>query len=240
MKFNDYPELINSKKEYVKIDLAVTDNDEIPKKSNDKEVLLAYSDATETGLEHIVKTNLANLIHPIIANLIYPVGSVIMTTDPNFDPATQFGGTWEQWRDGYLKADTTPNTNANTKGATDYKITKDMLPSHTHNMNHTHIYNPSNDPYFIAPGTDIEDTRVIKGASGTWTNVPGVQLGTDTSYGNNYSVMMTSRNNKTQNQKVSILFDHVHNYNGDTGYGAFANSAYKPGYYAVIAWRRTA
>lgn len=233
MKFNDYPELINHHKQYTKIDWALTETG-VPKKTDDKEVLLAYTDATETGLEHIIKTKLVDLIHP--------VGSVILTTSTSFDPAAQFGGTWVQWTDGYLKVDRTPNSTV--QGATEYKIDEEMLPRHTHNMDHNHTYNQNNDPYFVISGTDETARTVVKGVSGASDNIPSVDISTTTDYDQSYTVTMSNDDPNgsagSLNQKVSISFDHTHTFTGSTRDGGFANKAYKPGYYAVIAWQRTA
>ena len=264
MKFNNYPELINHHKEHVKIDWAITEKTEIPKRSDDKNVLLAYADATEGNLEHIIKTDLTSLIHPIIVNLIYPVGSVIMTTSSDFNPATQFGGTWAKWTDGYLKVDGTPSISyTDVKGATDYKITKAMLPKHTHTIAHTHSYIPSVQSTtdlsgsFTILGTDIEKTdegnnkaRVILTTAGKFTRAH-VTDGSVDDYGN--SIAISSDDSAPSAgyypDKVSLNVNHTHTGKPGTttsqssttsGDGDFTNNTYKPKYYAVIAWQRIA
>ena len=220
MKFNNYPELINHHGEHVKIDWAIEEKTEIPKRSSDKNVLLAYTDATEGNLEHIVKTNLTNLMHPIIANLIYPVGSVIMTMDKTFNPATQFGGTWEPWTDGYLKVDQNPN--AATTGT--YNITTDQLPSHTHantvtnnivttpNYEHAHTFNIT-----LRTGTGEKASEAESGGEGESTKTS--------------STMTTNKDTHNHAFKTNVTIT-----NAATGGG----QEFKPKYYAVIAWQRTA
>ena len=243
MKFNNYPELINHHKEHVKIDWAIEEKTGIPKRSSDKNILLAYTDDAEDNLEHIVKTNLTNLIHPIIANLIYPRGSVIMTTDPDFDPATQFGGTWTKWTDGYLKVDGgTPSTGKNdVKGATDYKITTSMMPKHTHSFEHTHEYTPTGSvsggdhrhEVMLDTGGNLQYAKTIY----NWSNnekdgkyITGA--GSDDNWiiksSGNLSLSFEGDKKSTTSQSVS----RTELVGGD--------SAYQPKYYAVIAWQRIA
>lgn len=178
-----------------------------------------------------------------LLDLIYPVGSVIMTMDKNFEPSAYWGGTWKKWEDGYLKADVTPNATA--QGATAYKISKDMLPTHSHSINHTHTYSLENDPYFVISGTDETGRKVVKGASGIWSSgqSPGVAMSEiDSTYDKTYSVYMSDDDsdgtNGSKNQKLSICFNHSHAYTGSSGDGGFDNNEYKPRYYAVIAWQR--
>ncbi len=73
-------------------------------------------------------------------NLIYPVGSIYMST-VNVDPATLFGGTWEQLEDRFLLgAGSTytagdsggSDTHAHTTG--NHTLTVNEIPSHTHNI----------------------------------------------------------------------------------------------------------
>lgn len=223
MKFNNYPELINHHKEHIKIDWAIDEKTGIPKKSNDKEILLAHTDATEDNLEHIIKIKLVDLI--------YPIGSVIMTTNPDFNPSTQFGGNWTKWTDGYLKVDTTPN--ATVQGATDYKITKEMLPKHLHTISHTHEYTPKGE---IDPLT--HDHKLNYGDESK-DNAPNLY--------NTIEITSTTQTNDLMYTQNTTLHPVFHGLPGTTtfpsstysGSGDFANNEYKPRYYAVIAWQRT-
>ncbi len=66
----------------------------------------------------------------------YPVGSVYIT-EKNTNPSELFGGTWERYGVGktLVGTDTTSNQ---TGGSTTATITVENLPSHSHNIEHTH------------------------------------------------------------------------------------------------------
>lgn len=86
-------------------------------------------------------------------NLIYPVGSIYMST-VNVNPATLFGGTWEQLEDRFLLGAGTTYTVGDTGGEAEHTLTTDEMPEH----NHKKLYWNS-----IQSGTDIS----LAGASGT-------------------------------------------------------------------------
>ena len=64
-------------------------------------------------------------------NLIYPVGSIYMST-VNVNPATLFGGTWEQLEDRFLLGAGTTYTAGDTGGEAEHTLTVNEIPSHTH------------------------------------------------------------------------------------------------------------
>lgn len=64
-------------------------------------------------------------------NLIYPVGSIYMST-VNVNPATLFGGTWEQLEDRFLLGAGTTYTAGDTGGEATHTLTVDEMPSHDH------------------------------------------------------------------------------------------------------------
>lgn len=66
-------------------------------------------------------------------NLIYPVGSIYMST-VNANPATLFGGTWEQLEDRFLLGAGTTYTAGDTGGEAEHTLTVDEMPSHSHNL----------------------------------------------------------------------------------------------------------
>lgn len=188
-----------------------------------------------------IKAKMNGDYHSLL-DLIYPVGSVIMTMDKTFEPSAYWGGTWKKWEDGYLKADVTPNATA--QGATAYKISKDMLPTHSHSIDHTHTYSFENDHYFIVSGTDETRSKVVKAASDGVQSAtkPSVTMSEIDGYDRSYSVYMSDDDSDgthgSKNQQISIGFNHNHAYAGSSGDGSFANNEYKPRYYAVIAWQR--
>lgn len=72
-------------------------------------------------------------------NLIYPVGSIYMST-VNVNPATLFGGTWEQLEDRFLLGAGTTYTAGDTGGEAEHTLTADEMPSHGHRLQY---YNSS-------------------------------------------------------------------------------------------------
>lgn len=64
-------------------------------------------------------------------NLIYPVGSIYMST-VNVNPATIFGGTWEQLKDTFLLGAGDSYTAGDTGGEATHTLTENEMPSHTH------------------------------------------------------------------------------------------------------------
>lgn len=66
-------------------------------------------------------------------NLIYPVGSIYMST-VNVNPATLFGGTWEQLEDRFLLGAGTTYTAGDTGGEVEHTLTVNEMPSHTHDQ----------------------------------------------------------------------------------------------------------
>ena len=66
-------------------------------------------------------------------NLIYPVGSIYMST-VNVNPATLFGGTWEQLEDRFLLGAGTTYAAGATGGEATHTLTVDEMPSHRHDI----------------------------------------------------------------------------------------------------------
>ena len=81
-----------------------------------------------------------NSWHPILTiDLIYPIGAIYITVSAEFNPNTAFyGTTWVKIEDAYLYAKLSTETAGSTYGDTDYKISTEQLPAHTHTMAHTH------------------------------------------------------------------------------------------------------
>lgn len=66
-----------------------------------------------------------------LLNLIYPVGSIYISVNST-NPASLFGGTWEQIKDRFLLAcGSTYNAGA-TGGEATHKLTIDEMPKHSH------------------------------------------------------------------------------------------------------------
>lgn len=72
------------------------------------------------------KTDTSDLI-----NLIYPVGSIYMNVN-NINPASLFGGTWEQIKDRFLLACGDTYKNGETGGEATHTLTIAEIPPHFH------------------------------------------------------------------------------------------------------------
>jgi microcystin-dependent protein len=77
-----------------------------------------------------------------VVDLIYPVGSIYMSVN-NVNPATLFGGEWEQIKDKFLLSSGDVYTNGVTGGSADAVVVSHThsQTNHTHGMAHTHSHN---------------------------------------------------------------------------------------------------
>ena len=64
---------------------------------------------------------------------MHPVGSIYMSLDPT-DPATLFGGTWEQIQGRFLLAASEEYSAGTTGGETEHLLTVAEMPSHSHSF----------------------------------------------------------------------------------------------------------
>ena len=67
----------------------------------------------------------------ISADLIYPVGSIYMSVNDT-NPATLFGGTWEQIKDKFLLSCGDTYANGSTGGEATHTLKIDEMPKHSH------------------------------------------------------------------------------------------------------------
>ena len=73
-----------------------------------------------------------------VADLIYPVGSIYMNVT-NLNPATIFGGTWEEIQGRFLLGRSASHQVGQTGGGETVALTVEQLPAHTHTgPSHTH------------------------------------------------------------------------------------------------------
>lgn len=73
-----------------------------------------------------------------ITDLIYPVGSIYMNVS-NLNPATIFGGTWEEIQGRFLLGRSAAHQAGQTAGAETVTLTVAQMPAHTHTgPSHTH------------------------------------------------------------------------------------------------------
>lgn len=75
-----------------------------------------------------------------LIDFFYRVGTVYSTTDANFDPNVEWGGTWVKLDEGQVLLSAGENYEAGQQhGSNTHTLTVDEMPSHTHIQNaHTH------------------------------------------------------------------------------------------------------
>ena len=95
-------------------------------------------------------------VNPLL-DLVYPVGSVYLSTT-GVNPATLYGGTWEQISNAFLVA--AGSNYGSSGGAAQVTLTTANLPSHTHSIpalsgtaasNGAHTHAPSTKRFTLAP-----------------------------------------------------------------------------------------
>lgn len=69
---------------------------EIPAATADKDGLMSSEDKSRLGM-----LSTFNELKREMFDAVYPVGSIYITVDKTFDPARNFGGTWETLPEGY-------------------------------------------------------------------------------------------------------------------------------------------
>lgn len=74
-----------------------------------------------------------------IVDLIYPVGSIYMSVNST-NPASLFGGTWEQMKDRFLLGAGSTYSAGSTGGAATVSLTIDQIPAHTHAVHSRSVY----------------------------------------------------------------------------------------------------
>lgn len=71
----------------------------------------------------------------------YPIGSIYLTLNPD-NPATYFGGVWEQIQGKFLLSADSSHGAGSTGGSFNKTLSTDNLPSHNHAIgSHTHSLN---------------------------------------------------------------------------------------------------
>ena len=88
----------------------------------------------KTNKSKVVTDNKQELI-----NLIYPVGSIYMSVNST-NPASLFGGTWEQMEDRFLLGAGSTYSAGSTGGAATVSLTIDQIPAHTHEVHSRSVY----------------------------------------------------------------------------------------------------
>lgn len=89
-----------------------------------------YSGQTPLSAENL------NQMQDDLLDFIYPIGSIIYNADSNFNPNSEFGGTWEKIKGkmiiGYDESDSDFNTLKATGGSKTHVQTVDELAKHNH------------------------------------------------------------------------------------------------------------
>lgn len=83
-----------------------------------------------------------DILDGIILNKIYPVGTYYQTSDENFDPNVEWGGTWVEDTAGRFlvaKNDGRFNTVGGEGGEETHKLTVDEMPKHSHRFDHENL-----------------------------------------------------------------------------------------------------
>lgn len=125
-----------------------------------------------------------------IFNTIYPVGSIYMSTN-SANPASLFGGAWEQIKDRFLLAAGSSYTAGATGGEATHTLIEAEMPSHEGHMpvntnagwgeaGEDTYYIPTSSvakystsrPYVIRAGNEVVPRGVSKGSSQSHNNMP--------------------------------------------------------------------
>ena len=169
----------------------------------------------------------ALLIH--ILNTVYPIGSYLHTSDGDFNPNTDIGGTWELMGEGQvLLAGSKSGTYqvGNQYGDNTHILTTDEIPAHTHG-------NKSLTGQFY-------NRRY--GTSGTGTDIVGITPGGITSKnvetwsGSHAMINIGGRNQSNQlYDKIIVDASHEHDSVGDGQAHSIMQLST-----AVYIWHRTA
>lgn len=72
-----------------------------------------------------------NFVGENFLSLVYPVGSIYISAN-NVNPATLFGGTWQQIKDTFLLAAGSEYNLGSSGGEAEHLLTGDEIPAHTH------------------------------------------------------------------------------------------------------------
>lgn len=89
---------------------------------------------------------------------LFPVGSILMYTDDT-QPASIFGGTWEKVKDRFLVGAGGAYSLGSIGGEEIHKLTVNEIPSHQHQVLHSHNHQSSNTAVFASGGEIFEPAQ---------------------------------------------------------------------------------
>lgn len=131
--------------------------------------LLGYN--TDTNSLELINANgqtievLSNDTKKSIALMAHPVGSYYWTSDSSFNPANEWGGTWERIQDGRVLISNNPSHEVgSTGGAETVTLNTQQMPSHEHQHSHPHVHDKGS--MNITGQFGVDDR-------GTWAGVNG-------------------------------------------------------------------
>ena len=166
-----------------------------------------------------VTTQQGTLSQEIIRNLVYPVGSIYMNINAT-NPATLFGGTWEQLPDRFLLGAGNSYIGGATGGEAAHTLTEAEIPWHYHSFSGT---------------TDGNGNHSHTG------NTLELRQTSSYSYSNDAARPITSSATHYGLQITNDAGWHQHTYSGNTvGVGGSQAHNNMPPYLAVYIWKRTA
>lgn len=116
-----------------------------------------------------------------VALTVYPVGSIYMSVS-NTNPATIFGGTWEQLKDRFLLGAGDTYNNADTGGEAEHTLTTAELPAHSHTIAQIQSSYEA-DGYGLQSGGGFVNRPIVR-TSGTVNNETTRTTGSGTPHNN--------------------------------------------------------
>ncbi len=157
---------------------------------------------------------------------IYPIGSIYITVNKDFKPATAFGGTWERIEGAFLFGATINQAtlarypkwaSGETGGEHDVELKFENLPNHTHLMpEHRHR---------------LPNSAVVYNSNGNHTQNAS-SGGTKSSFNTNLGLVTEEGKEVTTNQNFIVT-------GGIHGISVVESVNNMPPYVAVNIWKRT-
>lgn len=101
-----------------------------------------------------------------LLDFFYPVGTIYMTSDDDFDPSVQWGGTWQRLANRFIygRADD-GNASGTTGGESTHKLTISEMPSHQHTYERQAIWYSELDNTSTSLGDKTDLANIYKALS---------------------------------------------------------------------------
>lgn len=205
-----------------------------PESNPNDNYLLGYN--TQTSSLELVGANgsaieiLSPAIKKSIALLAHPVGEYYWTSNASFNPANEWGGTWERIQDGRcLISNNGSHSVGSTGGSETVTLSLSQIPSHSHPHTHSHSHDRGN----------MNITGTFAGG-----------INTDNWSGAFYKISSIPRMNDADGYHQKTGFDASRSWTGRTSTDATGASSHAQGgggshnnmqpYRTAICWHRTA